>query len=150
MRETCRPCRPWTGEEHSTLQEVGLPPTWPVCDYAANLMDSDDSTRTIVAFSTHTKASSSPDVVCHDSLLPSTELLQPSSRILVPEYPIAGANKKKCITNRPATGEKPTWRSRAHKLDHASHIYFTSFPFPAPRAALCVDCGWGGENPRTA
>ena len=57
---------------------------------------------------------------------------------------------KKSLTNRPATGEEPKWRSRAHKLDHASHTYFTSFPFPAPRATLCVGCGWGGENPRTA
>ena len=29
-----------------------------------------------------------------------------------------------------------TWRSRAH-LDHASHTYYTFFPFPAPRARLC-------------
>ncbi len=58
--------------------------------------------------------------------------------------------KKNLISNRPATSKEPTGRSRAHKLDHASHTYFTSFPFPAPRATLCVGCGWGGENPRTA
>ena len=54
------------------------------------------------------------------------------------------------MTNRPATGGEHTWRSRAHKLDHASHTYYTSFPFPTPRATLCVGFGWGGENPRTA
>ncbi len=34
------------------------------------------------------------------------------------------------IINCPATGKKHTWRSRAHKLDHNSHTYFTSFSFP--------------------
>ncbi len=42
------------------------------------------------------------------------------------------------MTNRPATGEEPTWRFCAHKLDHASHTYFTSFPFLAPRATLML------------
>lgn len=52
--------------------------------------------------------------------------------------------KKNLITNRLATGEEPTWRSRAHKLDNASHTYFTSLPFPAPRPT--VSCGWGGDK----
>ena len=37
---------------------------------------------------------------------------------------------------------------RAHKLDQASHTYYTSFPFLTPHATLCVGCGWGGKNPR--
>ena len=55
--------------------------------------------------------------------------------------------QKKILTNCPATGEEPKWRSRAHKLDHASHTYFTSFPFPAPRATLYSVCRlWVGRG----
>ena len=39
------------------------------------------------------------------------------------------------------------WRSRAHKLDHASHTYFTSFPFPAPRANLVCRLWVGRGEP---
>ena len=39
-------------------------------------------------------------------------------------------------------------RSQTGPRDHASLTYFTSFPFPAPRATLCVGCGWGEEKTR--
>ncbi len=36
-------------------------------------------------------------------------------------------------------------RARA-QTDHASHTYYTSFPFSVSRATLCVGCWWGEEN----
>ena len=56
---------------------------------------------------------------------------------------------KKIITNRLSGGEY-AWRLRAHSMNHASHTYYTSFPFPTPRVTLCVGCGLGCENPRNA
>ncbi len=41
--------------------------------------------------------------------------------------PVSAQASKK---NHPATGGEHTWRSRAHERDHASHTYYTSFPFP--------------------
>ena len=37
-------------------------------------------------------------------------------------------------------------RARAHKRHHASHTYYTSFPFPAPHARLCVCRLWVGRG----
>ena len=52
---------------------------------------------------------------------------------------------KKIITNRPATGEEPTWRSRAHKMVHAGQHLLHLFLFPCPtRDSVCrLRVGWG-------